>query len=434
MTRPGRRAPAGPASAPGGTGRLDVALSVAGLQARAVFRLLASAAIAVVLLTRADDNPQAAATIVPVVVALYVLVSTASAWPSRGAAGTRAGSRRADVVRALLDVAAVAAIAASVNEPRVIVLLLLCAIPLGYGLTLPAATVAMLTAVAVVGCVLVWATTGPFGTVDLDAGTLLLLAFALAWCGLVACLIAVEREHRARRIAKLSGSVRDMLGQALRAESSERARVADLLHDDVLQLLLATRHDISDAIDGDLDLLPEARAGIEAATRRLRETIVALRDEGSGDESLGVALRGLADDPTRPRAIPVAVHVDPAIVDERHPVLVAVARDAVRDAEATSAPTRMSLRVTAVGDELLLVLEHDDRRHALGVASDPSEALAEIATRVRAVDGVLEVRRGPAGVRTMTVRLPARPPHREPDDVPAPGAPLEVATPAPDGP
>lgn len=395
---------------------LDAALGAAGSQARTVFRMLAAATIGVLLLLRAENNPHAAATVVPLLAGAYVVASSAMAWPSRGAIGARVRSCRSDVVRAVLDMLAIFAVAASVNEPRVVVLLMLCTIPLGYGLKLPATTVAALTAVAIAGSVLVWGAVGPLGPPDLGAGGVLLLTFALAWCGLVGCLIAVERERRSRRIAKLSGSVRDMLGQALRAEASERARVADLLHDDVLQLLLTTRHDISDAIDGDLDLLPEARAGIEAATRRLRETIVALRDEGNGDESLGVALRGLSDDPTRPHPRSIEVEVAPGIADERHPVLVAVARDVVRDAEATSAPSALSVRATAADDDLLLVVEHDEPRYPLGDGPDPSEALLDVATRVRAVDGALAIHRSAAGVRTVAIRLPARPPHRGPDD------------------
>lgn len=430
MTRP-----TGPddAAASDSRRRLDAALGAAGSQARTVFRVLAAAVVGLLLLLRADGDPSTAGTVVPLLAGTYVLVSAALAWPSRGPAGARARSHRADVVRALLDMLAILAVAVSVSDPRVVVLLMLCAIPLGYGLWLPAPTVAMLTGVAIAGSVGVWGAVGPLGPPDLGAGGVLLLAVALAWCGLVGCLIAVERERRARRIAKLSGSVRDMLGQALRAEASERARVADLLHDDVLQLLLTSRHDISDAIDGDLDLLPEARAGLEAATRRLRETIVALRDQGTGDETLGVALRGLVDDPTRPRATPIDVAVDASIADEPHPVLTAVARDVVRDAEAISAPTALAVRATADDGDLVLVLEHDDRRSALGLAPGPSAALDEVATRVRAVDGTLEVHRGPTGTRTVTVRLPARPPQSGAPVTPVATLPPAPVAPAPKG-
>lgn len=414
----------------GGTELLDVALSAAGLQARAVFRVVAAVAVGVVLLARFDENPHAAATVVPLLAGVYVLVTTVLAWPHGDGVRPWARSREADVVRALLDIAALCAVAASINEPRVTVLLLLCAVLLGYGLTLPASTVATLTAVAVTGCLVVWGTTGPLGTAALDEGVLLLLAFALAWCGLVACLIAVERERRARRITKLSASVRDMLRQALRAEASERARVADLLHDDVLQLLLATRHDISDAIDGDLELLPEARSGLEAATRRLRATVNALRDEGAEDETLGTALRGLADDPTGPRDATVDVEVDGALANERHPVLVAAARDVVRDAEATSAPTTVVLRAAVQHGDVVLVVQHDDRRRALGLDAEESHLIADVATRTAALDGTFDVRHSPAGVRTVTIRLPLHREAREVGDEPLAAA-AETVFPTP---
>lgn len=387
-------------------------------QARAVFRVLSAAAVGGVLLAYADGEQSTAATVVPVLAGVYVAISTAVSWRGHGGGPGRSSARRSDSLRALLDVVALCAVAASVDEPRVVVLLFLCAVPLGYGLTLPASAIAVLTACGLTGSLLVWATASPWGSGGLGEGALLLVAFALAWCGLVACLIAVERDRRALRITKLSESVRDMLQQALSAEANERARVADLLHDDVLQLLLATRHDISDAIDGDLELLPEARAGIEAATRRLRETIVALRDEGAGDHGLGDALRGLADDPAGTRA-EVTVDVDSALEDVRHAVLVTAARDLLRDAEASSAAAAVALRATMADTAIVLTVSHDDRRHALGLAPTPdgAETLHDVAARVHALDGTLDVSHVDSGERRIVIRVPVPRTPRDASDI-----------------
>lgn len=400
----------------------QLAARAASVQARAVFRVLAAAAVGGILLGYADVRQSAAATIVPLLAGLYIVTSTALAWPrATSPERPRGRSRSADVTRAILDVVAICAVAASVEEPRVAVLLILCAVPLGYALTLPASAVAMLTAVGLAGCLVVWGTTSPLGTEGLDEGALLLVAFALAWCGLVASLIAIERERRAVRINKLSESVRDMLRQAMSAEANERARVADLLHDDVLQLLLATRHDISDAIDGDLDLLPEARAGIEAATRRLRETIVALRDEGARDQALGDGLRGLADDPAGTRAAEVTVAVDAALEDVRHAVVVGAARDLLRDAESSSAAARVTIRATMEDDAIVLAVAHDDRRHALGLdaSREGVEILTDVGARVHALDGTLDVDHVDRGERRVVIRVPVpRGQHDTSDTVP----------------
>jgi signal transduction histidine kinase len=419
MSRPGAT-PDTPGRAP--RRALHLAVGAATLQARSIFRVLAAVAVGGMLLSRADENTTMWATLVPLLGGLYVLVTTITSWRRDRAGWFTDHDRRSDVVRALADVLVICVVAGAVNEPRVAVLLILCAIPLGYGLTLPASAVAVVTAVAVTGCLAVWATGPLLNTGGISEGSLLLVAFALSWCGLVACLIAVERERRAQRITKLSESVRDMLQQALRAEANERSRVADLLHDDVLQLLLATRHDISDAIDGDLELLPEARAGIEAATRRLRATIVALRDEGTGDLPVGESLRALADDAGGARGVEVSVDVDPALDGLRNPVLVSAARDLIRDAESSSAAPNVCIRASRSGAAILLVVSHDDRRFALGldVTADAAELLHDVEARVNALDGTLDVEHNDAGARTVTIRVPVASGGRTAEDLPAP--------------
>lgn len=401
---------------------LHLAMSAATLQARSIFRVLAAVAVGAMLLARMEADASPWATIVPLLAGLYVVATTVTAWRRDRAGWFTKHDRRGDVSRALADVAVICVVAAAVDEPRVAVLLMLCAIPLGYGLTLPAAAVLVVTAVAVMGAFAVWASGPVFDTGGISEGSLLLVSFALSWCGLVACLIAVERERRAQRINKLSESVRDMLQQALRAEANERSRVADLLHDDVLQLLLSTRHDISDAIDGDLDLLPEARSGIEAATRRLRATIVALRDEGAGDLPVGESLRGLADDADGARGVIVTVTVDEALDGLRNPVLVSAARDLIRDAESSSAAPNVSIRADRSGDAIVLVVSHDDRRFALGLdlTAEAAELLHDVEARVNALDGTLGVQHDDAGARTVTIRVPVASGGRTAEDFPAP--------------
>jgi two-component system, NarL family, sensor kinase len=425
-------APTGAAVAGTGPPRARTAVyalaGAAGTQARAAFRVLAAAVIGGMLVLSHDKDPTAAATLVPLFGGLYVLVSTIVAWPRQRSGRTAQQAERAAVVRALLDVVVICGVALSVDRPRMAVLMILCAVPLGYGLTLPASAVAMLTAAGVAGALVVWGIAPSIGAAELSEGSLLLLSFALAWCGLIACLIAIERERRAQRIRKLSESVRDMLRQAMHAESNERARVADLLHDDVLQLLLATRHDISEAIDGDLSLLPDARAGIEAATRRLRETIVALRDESPDDQGLGDGLRAVSEDATALRGVSVSMSIDAAVESHPHPVLVSVVRDLFRDAESASAATQIAIRVTRAGDDLDLQLRHHDPRHALGLEPTPESAavLHDVTARITAVDGTLDVAHSPTGERTVTIRVPVRSerPDAATSDPPAPTIPL----------
>jgi len=428
MTRRGATAEAD-ASTGTGPRALRAVLEGAGVQARAVFRVFAAIAVGGMLLANTSKNESFVATVVPLLAGLYVLATTGfSVRHDRASRRRRRDDallrRRVDLSRAVLDIAAICAVVLSVNEPRVAILLVLCAIPLGYGLTLPASSVAGLTAVAIAGCLVVWATGPLIDAPAISEGELLLVAFVVTWGGLVACLIAIERERRAERIHKLSASVREMLSQALRAEANERSRVADLLHDDVLQLLLSTRHDIAEAIDGDLDLLHDARSGLESATRRLRETIVALRDDGE-DGSVSEALHSMAGEA---HGATVEVEVSSGLEALEHPVLVAAARDLLRDAESSTGAARVTITAGRDGDLLVLVIRHDDRRFALGLEVTPeaAELVGDVAARIHALDGTLDVRHRIDGQRVITIRVPARSGSRSTDPEYAPLSPTAL--------
>ncbi|WP_022930630.1 sensor histidine kinase [Patulibacter americanus] len=396
---------------------------------RAVIRVMVAAALGIVVVS-SPTEPDTAALVALYATAIYIAVTSVLVWRIP----VSQVSTVADLRRALLDVVAITAVAATVEDPRTAVLLFLCAIPLGHSLTLTASAVAGITAAGVTAAFALWTTGVLFDDAyGLSDGALLLVAFALGWCGLVACLIAVERERRSIRISELSGSVQEMLRQAIRAEETERQRVADLLHDDVLQILLTTRHDIADAMDGELELLPDARAGLEAATRRLRETIGGLRTEGVAAHSLGAGVRLLTEQAAARRGSTAEVQVDRRLEDIHHPLLLSVVRDLLRDAERTSAPTRLAVRIAAQDGMLVLTMVHDDRRFALGLdftSDDEDDVLAAVDHRVRAVTGAFTVTRGVDGDRTLRVVLPIRPPDDPaPSGTPTPSDPLRAELP-----
>ncbi|CAB4930249.1 unannotated protein [freshwater metagenome] len=410
---PGRDGPrrSGPGRDPldGGSAvrRLRLALGGDVRQAQSLFRLLAAVAVGALLLGEIGEPDFTVLWPVPLTAGGYVLLSAVLLWPRRRDAGSETRDRRRVLTVAVLDVVAVCAVALAISEPRTGVLLMLAAVVLGSGMTLRGDAVAALTGIGVVACLGVWAANPLYETPGVADRSLVFLVLALAWSGLVARQISMERLRRAERIEALSSSVRDMLRQSLDAGADERARVADLLHDDVLQLLLVTQHDIADAIDGELDLLPDARAGVESATRRLRETIAALRAEGRDDELLGEALRDLAGDVGPDRPVGVEVQVARGLDGVEHPVLVAVARDVVRDAASTAPRGRIVVTADREGDDVVLRVRHEDRRFAFGTAAvDP---LGTVVERIRAVDGTLAVDRPADGdERVVTVRVPLR--------------------------
>ncbi len=372
---------------------------------RSVFR--GTVALTIAFLVLRGDGATSPVTLAVLGVALcYVAASTLAAWRSP----VEPGHGSADVARAFADVIALCAVIVAVDHPPAELLLFLCAVPLGHSLTLPANLIAAVTAAAVLGALAIWATGIAVHPDPVTNGDLLIAAFGLVWAGLVSCLIAIERERRAARIAELSGTLQDLIAQVITAEETERSRVADLLHDDVLQLLLVTHHDITDALEGDADSLPRAADGIDLATRHLRQTIGGLRSEGVAARRLGAGLDQLAVQTTERRGCAVDVDVAPELRDDHHPLVLSLGRDLLREVERRSTATRIDVRVTAQGRDVVLAVEHDDPRHqGLTSADGPGDLLPAVDQRARAVGGSFVAARAADGRRRLTVVVPLRP-------------------------
>ncbi|MBF6620876.1 MAG: hypothetical protein ITG02_11685 [Patulibacter sp.] len=368
---------------------------------RLAVRVALATALAVVMLRTASATTP---TFLVLGVALgYAVMSTVTAWrveadPARTSAA---------VARAFADVLALCAVIVVVGQPPAELLLVLCAIPLGHALTLPANVIAAVTGFALVGAILVWATGVAVHPEASSDGDLLIAAFSLAASGLVSCLIAVERERRTTRINELSGTLQEMLGQVITAEHSERRRVANLLHDDVLQLLLVTRHDVADALEGEADALPRAADEIDLATKHLRRTIRGLRSDGVEARRLGDGLRSLAEQTAERRRCVASVDVTHDLEGEHQPLVLSLGRDLLREVERRSTPSKIAVRALSRDQNLILTVEHDDpsypdRAHA----ESASTLLVTVDQRARAVGGNFSVSRSSNGTRTLTVAVP----------------------------
>jgi signal transduction histidine kinase len=364
-------------------------------------------AVTIAVLVLLGDGGTSAITLVVLGVALlYVATSTVAARRVTTASGREA----ADVARAFGDVVALCAVIVAVDHPPADLLLFLCAVPLGHSLTLPANVIAAVTAASVVGALAIWATGVAVHPEPVTNSDLLITSFGLVWAGLVSCLIALERERRATRITELSGTLQDLIAQVITAEETERARVADLLHDDVLQLLLVTRHDVTDALDGDTDALPRAADGIDLATRHLRRTVGGLRSEGVSARRLGDGLDQLAAQTAERRGCEVAVEVAAELRDGEHPVILSLGRDLLREIERRSTATTIEIRAFTRNRDVVLAVRHDDPRYMGLRASDgPSDLLTAVDQRARAVGGSFVVSRTPDGTRLFTVLAPLVP-------------------------
>lgn len=372
---------------------------------RSVFRGTVAIAVSALVLRGEGGTSTLTLTVLGVAIC-YVIASTIVEQRELSAASNSS----ADAARAFGDVLALCAVIIAVDHPPSELLIFLCAVPLGHSLTLPANVLAAVTATAIVGALSIWATGVAVHPDPVTNSDLLITSFGLVWAGLASCLVAVERDRRATRISELSGTLQDLITQVITAEETERRRMADLLHDDVFQLLLVTRHDVTDALEGDGDALPRAADGIDLATRHLRRTIGGLRSEGVAARRLGDGLEQLAAQTTERRGCVVTVDVAPELQDRDHPLVLSFGRDLLREVERRTTATTIGVRAFIRNREIVLGVRHDDPRYMGLRASDaPSELLAAVDQRARAVGGSFVAHRATDGGRTFTVVVPLRP-------------------------
>lgn len=373
---------------------------------RSIFRGVVALTIAALVL-RGDGGRSPVTLIVLCVALCYVAATTVASW--RATAEPARAS--VDVARAFGDVIALCAVIVAVDHPPAELLLFLCAVPLGHALSLPANVVAVVTAAAIAGAFAIWATGIAVHPDPVTNADLLITSFGLVWAGLVSCLIAIERDRRAARIDELSGTLQELITQVITAEETERRRVADLLHDDVLQLLLVTRHDVADALDDDRDALPRAAVGLDLATRHLRQTIGGLRSEGVASHQLGDGLVLLSAQTAERRGVEVVVDIAPTLARGHHPLVLSLGRDLLREVERRTTASRIDVRVVPRDREIVLAVHHDDPRYTgLSSADAPGDLLTAVDQRARAVGGSFVDTRSPDGSRTLTVVVPLRSP------------------------
>ena len=106
-----------------------------------------------------------------------------------------------------------------------------------------------------------------------------------------------ENERLQAELAELRGELsvnRQLVAQVMEAEDQGRRRIAQLIHDDSLQTLLAANQELIEAAPGRAQV-QRAHEVVEAAIGRLREAVEALHpvtlEQGGLEQALGAVGR-----------------------------------------------------------------------------------------------------------------------------------------------
>ncbi|MEN3586385.1 ATP-binding protein [Streptomyces sp. ZYX-F-203] len=233
----------------------------------------------------------------------------------------------------------------------------------------------------------------------------------LVLLGFICTLLSRVQRDRARSVGRLMANGRELLGQAMDAAERERRSLAEYLHNESLQNVLAARHEIEEArTTGTTEPLERAEETLAEASRQMRSVLTELHPVILEHLGLEGAVRRLVQN-TEQRAdlrIQARFGTIPRFEAERvafnaaHELLNNVAQHA--DAHSCL----VDLRVR--NGRLLLRVEDDGR----GIRPDALESsirrghigLASLRVRIEAAGGTIKLlSRRPRGT-TVLVELP----------------------------
>lgn len=246
-----------------------------------------------------------------------------------------------------------------------------------------------------------WIAVAP-GLVLLVAGLYATTLLAAAQASLARLLLEPAQTRLTAAVADLRRSRVDLVD----AFETERSRIERDLHDGAQQRLVALTMTLGlaelEVPEGaGLDLVRQAHTQAETALAELRATVRGIHPRVLVDHGLTAAVRELAGAAGLP--VSVDLRVDrrlPAPVEAAAYFVVAEAlTNAVRHAGARSA--RVQGQVTA--DRLEVVVRDDG---AGGATARPGGGLAGLATRLAALDGLLEITSPPGGPTEVRMTCP----------------------------
>ena len=240
----------------------------------------------------------------------------------------------------------------------------------------------------------------------------------LAWMGAAAALLSSLLARRAREITALAetrtalaSSRGRLVAQALDAEDDARRRLAEALHDNALQNLLAARHELRVGPQARLDLVAEA---VDETVRQLREAVFDLHPYLLEQGGLGAALGAVAERAAHRGGFEVDVEVEQEALGLHDQLLFSIARELIANVAQHAQATKIWIAVRKREATVDLSVADDGRGIDLEQASvaprDGHIGLVSSAERAEAVGGRFMIGPGPSGVGTMArVRLPVTP-------------------------
>lgn len=179
--------------------------------------------------------------------------------------------------------------------------------------------------------------------------------------------LRAELEEVKAKLARAEEELEDrkqFVAQVMGAEDRARRRIAQLIHDDALQSLLAANQELHEAAPGRIGVT-RAHEVVSATIAHLREAMVALHPVTLERGGLEQALGAVARQAERQGGFDVDVSVEPGALERNDGLVVAVARELLSNAARHSGASRVNLSVMSGDDPGSVVVEVSDNGRGL---------------------------------------------------------------------
>jgi two-component system NarL family sensor kinase len=188
--------------------------------------------------------------------------------------------------------------------------------------------------------------------------------------------------------------------------------VAEALHDDALQSLLAAHQELIEAAPGRVGVT-RAHDVISVAIDRLREAVIALHPVTREQGGLEAALGAVAAQAERRAGFTCSVQVDPDAIGVHDELLLSIARELLTNAAKHANAEHVSVSVARDAADPGVVLEvRDDGQGTAELSLEQAVraghvGLASVTQRVEAIGGSFELQSAPGDGTTARARFPA---------------------------
>ena len=226
-----------------------------------------------------------------------------------------------------------------------------------------------------------------------------------------------ELERLRREVGALRSEVEELrneratlVAQVLGAEERERARVAQTLHDEALQSLLAAHQDLIEAAPGRAQVT-RAHEIMGDAIDRVRDAVSALHPVILERRGLEAALEAVCAQAENQAGFDAALTVAPEAIGSTDGLVFSVARELVTNAARHSGAGHLAVDVTAANGGVLLTVTDDGEGIEAGrrdkALDEGHIGLASIASRLEAIGGELVIETPDGGGTRAVATIPA---------------------------